>query len=95
MVYQAYMDSLEKNQPPSDLSPGLLALWWDKKGDWGKAHDATQPGGQEADWVHAYLHRKEGDQGNASYWYNRSSKTKPSCSLDQEWENIVRALSTN
>ena len=92
MNYKTFIDSLQDSEPPTTLSSALQALWWDKKEAWDKAHDATQPGGLEADWVHAYLHRKEGDQGNASYWYHKAHKPKPSSSLEQEWEDILQTL---
>ena len=79
--------------PPSDLSPALQAIWWDSKGDWGRAHDATQ---QESDaavsWVHAYLHRKEGDLSNAAYWYARAAKPVAEGDLDAEREAILAEL---
>lgn len=81
--------------PPADLSPALRGLWHDAQGDWNAAHTAAQEdAGQDGAWVHAYLHRKEGDRGNAGYWYSRARKTlpAPSASLDAEWEQIARAL---
>lgn len=70
-------------------SPYVKALYWDKKGDWPKAHgyvdDMSTP---DAAWVHAYLHRKEGDESNASYWYRRAEKEKFQGSLDKEWEML-------
>jgi len=71
----------------------LLALWYDAKGDWNKAHDCVDHlNDSTACWVHAYLHRKEGDIWNADYWYRRADKKRPACSLDEEWANIVKAL---
>jgi hypothetical protein len=79
--------------PPADLNPALQAIWWDRKGDWHRAHEATQ---QASDatvaWVHAYLHRKEGDLSNAAYWYARASKPVADGSLDQEREAILTQL---
>jgi hypothetical protein len=71
----------------------LLALWWDAKGDWGRAHEVAQdvPGADGA-WVHAYLHRKEGDLGNASYWYRRAGRSVASGDLRAEWESMVAEL---
>jgi len=75
------------------LNGALLALWWDARGDWAKAHEVAQEI-ETADgaWVHAYLHRKEGDVGNASYWYRRAGRPVPAGDLRAEWEAIVEAL---
>lgn len=74
----------------SSFSPLLQALWHDAHGNWEKAHDITQdietPDGA---WVHAYLHRKEGDQWNADYWYRRAGKSRPSETLDEEWTQLI------
>ena len=68
-------------------------MWHDAKGDWNKAHAIIQNiEDKKAAWVHAYLHRKEGDIGNADYWYRRAGKSRPSGSLETEWENIVKEL---
>ena len=85
--------SLGQNQPPVGLPPLLQALWWDAKGHWKRAHEIAQDiGGPDAAWVHAYLHRKEGDNWNAGYWYSRAGKPKGTQSLDREWEEIAGAL---
>ena len=68
-------------------------MWWDGKGDWKGAHEsAQQDEGRDGSWVHAYLHRKEGDAANAGYWYRRAGKTPATTSLTLEWEAIARAL---
>ena len=70
------------------------ALKLDKEGDWQGAHDLVdQLGGQDAAWVHAYLHRKEGDQWNADYWYRRAGQPSFSGSLDDEWEQLWEMFS--
>jgi hypothetical protein len=70
MTMDEFRKSLIAAQPPAELTPALVGLWWDAKGDWTRAHEsAQQDEGPEGSWVHAYLHRKEGDQGNAAYWY--------------------------
>jgi len=78
---------------PPKVAPLLLALWYDARGDWEKAHslaqDVDNPSGA---WVHAYLHRKEGDLGNASYWYHRANQSIATDSLDAEWTRIALAL---
>ena len=89
----SFKNSLSGNQPPADLSPYLQALWFDGKNDWEKAHQLAQEiGDREGAWIHAYLHRKEGDPGNARYWYDRAGRSMPAVSLEKEWEDIVRAL---
>jgi hypothetical protein len=79
--------------PPPGLSGALLALWQDARGDWEAAHEAAQ-GDATANgaWVHAYLHRKEGDPGNAGYWYGRAGRPAPKCGLEAEWERIAGEL---
>jgi hypothetical protein len=71
----------------------LLALWWDSKGDWKKAHEIAQDvAGAKGAWVHAYLHRKEGDAGNAAYWYRVAGRVAAGGSFRSEWEGIVQEL---
>ena len=68
-------------------------MWWDAKGDWHRAHEIAQDIESETgSLVHAYLHRKEGDAGNAGYWYRRAGRPVCSGSLEQEWEAIVAEL---
>jgi hypothetical protein len=75
------------------LSGALLALWWDAQGDWEKAHEVVQDvEGRDGAWVHAYLHRKEGDLGNASYWYGRAGRDVVTGDSRSEWEGIVREM---
>ena len=95
MDLSTFKNSLEETGPPSDLSVYLLALWYDAKGHWNQAHDVVQDlTDKNAAWIHAYLHRKEGDNGNADYWYRRADKSRAAVSLDEEWEDIVSALIT-
>jgi hypothetical protein len=77
----------------SRFTGALLALWWDGRGDWDKAHEIAQEV-VDADgaWVHAYLHRKEGDLGNAAYWYRRAGRAVGAGDLKREWEAIVGEL---
>ena len=71
----------------------LRALWYDAKGDWEKAHAIAQSvTGEDAAWVHGYLHRKEGDLSNSAYWYSRAGRNKSTLSLEAEWEEIVNTL---
>lgn len=79
--------------PPANLPPLLAALWWEGKGDWNQAHEIAQAeNGADAAWVHAYLHRKEGDAANAAYWYGQARQPICELTLDAEWEQIVSAL---
>lgn len=93
MNLQEFRQSLTHSEPPAAFSHALAGLWWDAKGDWTKAHEsAQQDEGPEGAWVHAYLHRKEGDASNAGYWYRRASKTPSRKSLPEEWTEITAAL---
>jgi hypothetical protein len=93
MTLELFRKALDDDSPPEDLTPPLLALWHDGRGDWNAAHGVAQDiAGPTGAWVHAYLHRKEGDLGNAGYWYARASKPAANGSLQSEWENIVIAL---
>jgi len=93
MTFEDFKNSLNDSLPPQSVGKVLQALWYDGKMDWEQAHNlAQEEHTREGSWVHAYLHRKEGDAGNASYWYSRAGKKMPSCSLKQEWEEIVNAL---
>lgn len=78
---------------PDGLSPSHQALWIEQSGDWHTAHDMCEsipdPAGS---WIHAYLHRVEGDLSNASYWYYRAGEEMPSISLEQEWLQLAEAL---
>ena len=77
----------------SSLSDPLRALWHERRGDWKRAHKIAQDSaGREGAWVHAYLHRKEGDLRNARYWYRRSGRPESERTLEQEWKSIVAAL---
>src|ERR1700751_2098564 len=93
MTLQEFRESLLRTAPPDGLHLALMGLWWDAKGDWRKAHEsAQQDEGPAGSWVHAYLHRKEGDQGNAAYWYRRAGKPVCREPLDKEWIKIVSEL---
>jgi hypothetical protein len=93
MDLASFKASTAATAPPEGLTSAIQALWWDAKGDWDKAHECAQA--QEdalGAWVHAYLHRKEGDQSNAGGWYRRAGKTPATVSLQQEWDAIAGAL---
>ncbi len=93
MTFNDFVVSLNQDAPPAGLSPFLQALWYDSKGDWHQAHEIAQEANSPNHcWLHAYLHRKEGDIWNANYWYTRAGKKMPSISLEQEWKGIVQEL---
>jgi hypothetical protein len=82
--------SLNLEQADSKLSVQLKSLWYDGKGDWHQAHaQVDQLNDRASAWVHAYLHRKEGDISNADYWYNKAGQTRPNMPLEKEWEQLV------
>jgi hypothetical protein len=86
----AFKESLNKPFPNKDLSVILKSLWYDGKGDWDAAHaQVDHLSDNNSAWVHAYLHRKEGDIWNADYWYTKAKKVRPSISLEKEWESLV------
>jgi hypothetical protein len=85
--------SLSGAAPAPGLNTPLAGLWWAAKGDWDQAHKIVQEEeSADAAWVHAYLHRVEGDLGNAGYWYRQARKPVSSGSLETEWEEIVSTL---
>jgi hypothetical protein len=91
MTITEFKQSLKNSSPPPDLSVELKSLWYDGKGDWNGAHDVIQDvNSKNAAWIHAYLHRKEGDAGNADYWYRRASKERARGGLDEEWSELVQ-----
>jgi hypothetical protein len=93
MTFAEFEQSLKTRTPPRGLAPALAALWWAKKGDWDQAHTIVMnEDGRDAAWVHAYLHRVEGDAGNAAYWYRQAKKPVASGALDAEWQAIATAL---
>ena len=93
MTLDEFRESVSSHAPPMGLAPAVLALWHDAKGDWEAAHRVAQDVEDASGaWVHAYLHRKEGDLSNAGYWYRRAGQPVERGSLDEEWERIVRAL---
>src|SRR4051794_21991319 len=93
MTIADFKSSLSGPMPAPSLSPPLAALWWAAKGDWTKAHEIVQDEqGVDAAWVHAYLHRVEGDLGNAGYWYRRAGKAAAAGPVAAEWDRLVAAL---
>jgi hypothetical protein len=85
--------SLSSKKPPGGLSPALTALWWAGKDNRDKAHDIViSADGADCAWVHAYLHRVEGDRDNARYWYRQARREPVTGDLASEWAAIVAAL---
>jgi len=92
MTLAEFKATLSSTTPPA-VPPLLVALWHDARGDWEAAHRVAQDvDDRDGAWVHAYLHRKEGDLGNAGYWYGQAHQPVAADALDAEWERIVSAL---
>ena len=93
MTLDEFKTTLAAPHPPAGLTDTLLALWHDGRGNWDAAHETAQNiGDAEGSWIHAYLHRKEGDAGNAAYWYRRAGKPVAAGALEAEWDAIAGAL---
>ncbi len=93
MTIAEFRASLSGVAPPANIDELLTALWYDAHQDWDRAHEIVQNiDSADAAWIHAYLHRKEGDHGNARYWYSRSGRSPSNRSLEDEWEEIARTL---
>jgi hypothetical protein len=94
MTFDDLRAAVDRGTPlPGETPPLVRALWHDATGDWDAAHRVAQDV-ETADgaWVHAYLHRKEGDVGNAAYWYRRAGRPAASDSLEAEWQAIAAVL---
>lgn len=93
MTIAEFRASLTQKEPPRDLSVPLTALWWDARGDWARAHgmvdDLSTPEGMA---VHAYLHRKEGVEWNADYWYSCAGRQFHRPTLEAEWQALAEGL---
>jgi hypothetical protein len=96
MSFEEFQQTIARDAaPPAGLSLVAQALWYDARGDWERSHNCAQDDhSRDGSWVHAYLHRKEGDLGNAGYWYSRAGKRMPaqSVTLEAEWAELARAL---
>ena len=93
MDYIDFQHTLTSNIPPNDWSEALKAMWYDANKNWKAAHDIAQDMHNiEGSWIHAYLHRKEGDEFNAGYWYRQAGKPFPEMSLEKEHQEIVTYL---
>ena len=91
---ETFRGSLSEATPPAGLPPALLALWWAAGDEWDRAHGVVQQreGEPDCDWVHAYLHRAEGDLSNAAYWYRRAGQPAAHGATQVEWTAIATAL---
>jgi hypothetical protein len=93
MTYDDFILTIENDEQPPNLPLYLQALWYDAKDDWQKAHALIDSlDDKNSCWVHAYLHRKEGDIANADYWYRRANRQRYSVSLQKEWQDITIQL---
>lgn len=91
MNLDEFKTSLSSQQPPEKASPYLKALWYAGKDDWETSHNIAQDiHDKSGSWIHAYLHRVEGDTFNANHWYNKAGRRMPGYSIQQEWEEIVK-----
>jgi hypothetical protein len=93
MTLTHFIVSLTQPQPPAGINIYLQALWFDGKDNWEQAHTLIQDNtDSNSSWIHAYLHRKEGDTGNADYWYRKAGRVRPNVPLKQEWEMIAEEM---
>ena len=93
MDVPSFKSSLSGSVPPGNISVYLEALWYDAKGNWEASHKIIQEvDDKNAAWIHAYLHRKEGDIFNADYWYRQAGKKRPALSLEEEWQELIEAF---
>ena len=93
MTLAEFKATLSTGRPPEHLPALLQALWYDAKGEWHAAHNIAQDDHTvNGSWVHAYLHRKEDDNGNAAYWYSRARRPVPEVTLDDEWAELTTAF---
>ena len=92
MTFADFQNSLQNDSPPAGLAVELKAMWYAGKGEWDASHDLCQESTQALDWVHAWLHRQEGDLANAGYWYRRANQSMSNGTLEEEWAEISKAL---
>ena len=93
MTVEDFQRSVAEGERPARLSVPLAALWWVRRGDWEEAHRCVQDDpSEDASWVHAHLHRLEGDEGNAAYWYSRAGRSLPQVETAEEWRLIVAVM---
>ena len=90
ITIEAFEATLEDNAPPPGCDAALAALWWARRGAWDQAHALVQEAtGADAAWVHAWLHRAEGDDSNAAYWYRRAGQPAGRGPLADEWRVVA------
>jgi len=93
MDFEDFQRSLEGPAPPAGVPTLAAALWWDAKGEWARAHEIAQDvASADGAWVHAYLHRKEGGEDNAGYWYGQAGRPRSRSPFNVEWEEIARSI---
>ena len=93
MTFDEFLANIKNKEPSSELSETLRSLWWDKKGNWDRAHSIAQEiPTTQGSAVHAYLHREEGVLWNADYWYSRAGRMRPDLSLEEEWRQLVEEM---
>jgi hypothetical protein len=93
MNLDAFIQSVEDEAPPAGLADTLQSLWWDRKGDWDRAHTIAQAiPTVQGSAVHAYLHREEGVLWNADYWYRRAGRSRPDIPLEDEWRRLAEEM---
>jgi len=93
MQFDEFINSTKEDDPPQSLSEPLQAMWYARKGDWETAHNIAQSISTElGSWIHAYLHRVEGDLDNAGYWYRRANHLPHSGSTDAEADEIINSI---
>ncbi|MEZ4702725.1 MAG: hypothetical protein R2834_20495 [Rhodothermales bacterium] len=93
MTFERFEASLDDAEPPAGLPTPLRALWLASAGRWDDAHAAVQDETTAAAaWVHAHLHREEGDLSNAAYWYRQAGKPVARGNMEVEWRDIVTSL---
>ncbi|MCB0197026.1 MAG: hypothetical protein KDJ65_34075 [Anaerolineae bacterium] len=93
MTPDQFKESTSQSKPPANISQALAAMWWSAKGEWDTAHQLIQPLSDGVSIrIHGYLHRQEGDDANAAYWYRRTGMMLPRNTLEEEWEEIVEIL---
>lgn len=93
MNIEEFEQSTQESEPRTDFSEQLKALWWDANDHWEKAHDIAQDlDSKDGAWIHAYLHRKEGDLSNARYWYHQAGKATYEGPLQEEWRQLASAF---
>jgi len=93
MTFDEFLANIKNKEPSSELSETLRSLWWDKKGNWDRAHSIAQEiPTTQGSAVHAYLHREEGVLWNADYWYSRADRIRPDIPLEAEWKQLVEEM---